>query len=59
MDEKGGAIMLEELAFEIAKDASEGFNAFLATHPDALRIRAHFECDQGDAGSQVVHHRPS
>lgn len=36
-------------AFEIAKEASEPFDVFLASHPDASRIRAHFDCDQGDA----------
>ena len=36
-------------AFEIAEEASSGFDAFLESHPDAARIRAHYECDQGNA----------
>ena len=36
-------------AFDIDSQSSELFNKFLASHPDAARIRTHFECDQGDA----------
>ncbi len=36
-------------AFEIRKRGTPAFNAFMESHPDAGRIRTHFECDQGDA----------
>ncbi|MCP4467933.1 MAG: class I SAM-dependent methyltransferase [Halieaceae bacterium] len=36
-------------AFEIAEKASDNFDQFLASHPIASRVRAHFNCDQADA----------
>jgi predicted O-methyltransferase YrrM len=36
-------------SFEIAERASDNFDNFIASHPDASRIRTHFDCDQGDA----------
>ena len=36
-------------AFEIADSASQAFNHFMSVNPQADCVRAHFNCDQGDA----------